>query len=156
VEKLNIITQNKGLSNNTALSLYEDVDKTWVGLDNGINCINLQSPIQNFVDDTEFWGLFTPQNYNGNLYVGTNQGLFYKKYQTSDEFKFISGTKGQVWSLFEQEGTLCAVTSGTFVVKTPLQKIYFRLQERGNLRPFPIKEDLLLQGLLWTFCFQNK
>jgi hypothetical protein len=53
------------------------------------------------------------KTYNGNLYVGTNQGLFYKKYQTSDEFKFISGTKGQVWSLFEQEGTLCGHDSGT-------------------------------------------
>jgi hypothetical protein len=53
------------------------------------------------------WGtVYTSKLYNGNLYVGTNQGLFYKKYQTSDEFKFISGTKGQVWSLFEQEGTL--------------------------------------------------
>jgi hypothetical protein len=50
--------------------------------------------------------VYTSKLYNGNLYVGTNQGLFYKKYQTSDEFKFISGTKGQVWSLFEQEGTL--------------------------------------------------
>ena len=37
------ITQNSGLSNNTALSLFEDVDKNlWIGLDNGINCINLQ------------------------------------------------------------------------------------------------------------------
>jgi ligand-binding sensor domain-containing protein len=58
------------LSNNTALSLYEDVDKNlWVGLDNGINCINLQSPIQNFVDDTGFWGLFTPQNFTTAIYT---------------------------------------------------------------------------------------
>jgi ligand-binding sensor domain-containing protein len=35
------------LSNNTVLSLFEDADKNlWVGLDNGINCINLQSPIK--------------------------------------------------------------------------------------------------------------
>jgi ligand-binding sensor domain-containing protein len=70
--------------------------------------------------------VYTSKLYNGNLYVGTNQGLFYKKYQTSDEFKFISGTKGQVWSLFEQDGTLfCGHDSGTFVVKTPLQKYIF-------------------------------
>jgi hypothetical protein len=53
-----------------------------------------------FVDTGNLGTVYTSKLYNGNLYVGTNQGLFYKKYQTSDEFKFISGTKGQVWSLF--------------------------------------------------------
>jgi hypothetical protein len=101
------------------------------------------------------------KTYNGNLYVGTNQGLFYKKYQTSDEFKFISGTKGQVWSLFEQEGTLFAVMIlGDFVVKTPLQKIYFRLQEREIWDRSQSKRTLLqgnyyglsvLSNNQWTF-----
>jgi len=51
------ISQSKGLSNNTALSLFEDVDNNlWVGLDNGINCINLQSPIKSFTDDTGVLG----------------------------------------------------------------------------------------------------
>jgi len=49
------ITQNIGLSNNTVLSLFEDFDKNlWIGLDNGINCINLQSPILSYSDDTGF------------------------------------------------------------------------------------------------------
>ena len=39
------INQKNGLSNNTALSLLEDIDNNlWVGLDNGINCINITSP----------------------------------------------------------------------------------------------------------------
>jgi ligand-binding sensor domain-containing protein len=47
LQRKGIIFQNKGLSNNTVLSLFEDADKNlWVGLDNGINCINLQSPIK--------------------------------------------------------------------------------------------------------------
>jgi hypothetical protein len=72
----------------------------------------------------KFWGLFTPQTLQRHIYVGTNQGLFYKKYQTSDEFKFISGTKGQVWSLFE-DGTLFAVMTGTFVIENAMQKNIF-------------------------------
>lgn len=61
------ISQNKGLSNNTALSLFEDADKNlWVGLDNGINCINLQSPIKSFVDDTGILGtVYASRLYNG-------------------------------------------------------------------------------------------
>jgi len=43
------LTQNSGLSNNTILSLNEDSDNNlWLGLDNGIDCINLQSPVKSF------------------------------------------------------------------------------------------------------------
>ena len=78
------ITQSKGLSNNTALSLFEDFDKNlWIGLDNGINCINLQSPMKSYIDDTGTLGtIYTTKVFNGNLYIGTNQGLFYKEYQS--------------------------------------------------------------------------
>ncbi|MFV8352104.1 triple tyrosine motif-containing protein [Flavobacterium sp. XS2P14] len=153
------ITQNKGLSNNTALSLYEDVDKNlWVGLDNGINCINLQSPIQNFVDDTGILGtVYTSKLYNGNLYVGTNQGLFYKKHQTSDEFKFISGTKGQVWSLFEQEGTLfCGHDSGTFVIENAVAKNIFSASGTWKFETVPNQRGLLLQGNYYGLSVLSK
>ena len=75
------ITQNKGISNNTVLSLFEDADKNlWIGLDNGINCINLQSPIRSYFDNTGFLGtVYTSFLYKDRLYIGTNQGLFYKK-----------------------------------------------------------------------------
>ena len=153
------ITQNKGLSNNTALSLYEDVDKNlWVGLDNGINCINLQSPIQNFVDDTGILGtVYTSKLYNGNLYVGTNQGLFYKKHQTSDEFKFIRGTKGQVWSLFEQEGTLfCGHDSGTFVIENTVAKNIFSASGTWKFETVPNQRGLILQGNYYGISVLSK
>ena len=55
--------------------------------------------------------------HKGNLYIGTNQGLFCKNYASNDNFKFVNGTRGQVWSLFQFEGTLfCGHDSGTFVV----------------------------------------
>nr|WP_315207787.1 triple tyrosine motif-containing protein [uncultured Flavobacterium sp.] len=143
------INQNKGLSNNTALSLYEDADKNlWVGLDNGINCINLQSPIQNFVDDTGILGtVYTSKLYKGNLYVGTNQGLFYKNYLTNDEFKFVNGTKGQVWSLFEYDGTLfCGHDSGTFVIENAVAKNIFSASGTWKFEIIPNQKGLLLQG----------
>ena len=41
------ITQSLGLSNNTILSVFEDVENNiWLGLDNGINCINNDSPFK--------------------------------------------------------------------------------------------------------------
>jgi hypothetical protein len=81
--------------------------------------------------------------------------LFYKKHQTSDEFKFISGTKGQVWSLFEQE-TLCGHDSGTFVMKTPLQKYIFGFRN-VKFETVPNQRVTTSRELLWTFsAFENK
>ena len=143
------ITQNKGLSNNTALSLFEDADKNlWVGLDNGINCINLQSPVQSFVDDTGILGtVYTSKLYNGKLYIGTNQGLFYKSYKTNEEFKFVAGTKGQVWSLFQYDGTLfCGHDSGTFVINNGTAKNIFPKSGTWKFVTVPNRKDLLLQG----------
>jgi ligand-binding sensor domain-containing protein/DNA-binding CsgD family transcriptional regulator len=143
------ITQNRGLSNNTVLSLFEDADKNiWAGLDNGINCINLQSPVQSFVDDTGILGtVYTSKLHNDKLYVGTNQGLFYKNYKTYDEFKFINGTKGQVWSLFQYDGTLfCGHDSGTFVVDNGIAKNIFSESGTWKFETVPNQPQLLLQG----------
>jgi AraC family chitin signaling transcriptional activator len=143
------ISQNKGLSNNTALSLFEDVDSNlWVGLDNGINCINLQSPIQSYTDDTGALGtVYTSKLHNGKLYVGTNQGLFYKNYNSKEDFKFIAGTKGQVWSLFEYDGTLfCGHDSGTFVIENTSAKSIFLQSGTWKFETVPHQKNLLLQG----------
>lgn len=144
------ISQNKGLSNNTALSLFEDADKNlWIGLDNGINCINLQSSVKSYVDDTGILGtVYTSKLYNGKLYIGTNQGLFYKNYQSNDEFKFINGTKGQVWSLFEYDGTLfCGHDSGTFVIdNNGVAKNIFPMSGTWKFEAVPNHKELLLQG----------
>ena len=113
------ITQNSGLSNNTALSLFEDLDKNlWIGLDNGINCLNLKSPINNYFDNTGILGTtYTSITYNNKLYIGTNQGLFCKDSNSSAKFEFVQNTKGQVWSLFVHQNTLfCGHDSGTFIV----------------------------------------
>jgi AraC family chitin signaling transcriptional activator len=143
------ISQNKGLSNNTALSLFEDADKNlWVGLDNGINCINLQSPIKKYVDDTGKLGtVYTSKMYEGKLYIGTNQGLFYKEYKGNGEFKFIDGTKGQVWSLFDYDGTLfCGHDSGTFIIENALAKNIFAKSGTWKFETVFGQKGLLLQG----------
>ncbi|NDI98923.1 LuxR family transcriptional regulator [Flavobacterium sp. LaA7.5] len=143
------ITQNKGLSNNTALSLYEDRDKNlWVGLDNGINCINLQSAVRSFVDDTGFLGtVYTSIHHNNMLYVGTNQGLFYKTYGGIESFKFISGTKGQVWSLYDYNGTLfCCHDSGTYIINNGVATQIFSASGTWKFENHPNNPNLLLQG----------
>ena len=143
------ITQNKGLSNNTALSLLEDTDKNlWVGLDNGINCINLQSPVKSFSDDTGNIGtVYTSLVFKEKLYIGTNQGLFYKNYESNDSFQFVNGTKGQVWSLFELDNTLfCGHDSGTFIIENNVARTIFNKSGTWKFESVPNKTNYLLQG----------
>ena len=153
------ITQNRGLSNNTVLSLYEDADKNiWAGLDNGISCINFQSPIQSFVDDTGVLGtVYTSKLFNDKLYIGTNQGLFYKNYKTNEDFKFINGTKGQVWSLFEYDKTLfCGHDSGTFVIENTIAKNIFSGSGTWKFETVPNQKELLLQGNYYGLSVLSK
>jgi len=143
------ITQNKGLSNNTALSLFEDKDRNlWIGLDNGINCINLQSAVKSFVDDTGFLGtVYTSIQHNGLLYIGTNQGLFYKPYGSEADFKFVPGTKGQVWSLYEYNGTLFSGhDSGTYIINGSTAQHIFNASGTWKFERHPSNPNLLLQG----------
>lgn len=143
------LTQNKGLSNNTTLSLFEDADKNlWIGLDNGINCINLQSAVRSFVDDTGFLGtVYTSILHKNLLYIGTNQGLFYKTYNSKEDFKFIPGTKGQVWSLYDYAGTLfCGHDSGTYVITGNTAQQIFNGSGTWKFEKHPFNSNLLMQG----------
>ena len=153
------ITQGKGLSNNTALSLYEDVDSNlWIGLDNGINCINLNSPVKSFIDETGLLGtVYCSLVFNDNLYVGSNQGLFYKKYQSDEKFKIIENTKGQVWSLFLYDNTLfCGHDLGTLAISNNQAKFIFKQSGTWKFSKIPNKPNLIAQGNYYGISILQK
>ena len=120
------ITQDVGLSNNTVLSTFEDVDNNiWLGLDNGINSINLKSPFKQYLKNENFWGtIYASIIHKDYLYIGTNQGLYSKKKDSKDPFMLVENTQGQVWSLQEFNETLfCNHDSGTCVIKNNKAKM---------------------------------
>ena len=119
LNSLKKIDKSRGLANNTVLSLYEDTkNNIWLGLDNGITVINNDSPFSIYSDSDGVLGtIYATKLFNKILYVGTNQGLFFKKYNTDEPFRLIKETSGQVWSLIEIDNTLfCGHNNGTFIV----------------------------------------
>ncbi|SFC98947.1 triple tyrosine motif-containing protein [Algibacter pectinivorans] len=146
-----IINQKKGLSNNTVLSLFEDSNhNVWAGLDNGLDCINVTSPIKTFIDyDGVLGTVYASKVFKDYLYLGTNQGLFYRKLgAVNDGFKFIKGTAGQVWSLYNynDDHLLCGHHLGGFLVnKDKVEKISDYLGV-WNFKNVPNQDNLLLQG----------
>ncbi|AXO79589.1 LuxR family transcriptional regulator [Olleya aquimaris] len=142
------INQVNGLGNNTVLSLFQDLDDNlWLGLDNGINFINSNSPFKIFNDDEGALGsVYASIVYDDILYLGTNQGLFYKK-ENQTKFYPVDNTKGQVWVLKIINNQLfCGHNSGTFLVKKDQAEKIASIDGTWDLKTIKGKSNLLLQG----------
>jgi DNA-binding CsgD family transcriptional regulator len=112
------IDRSNGLANNTVLSTFtKDNNNVWLGLDNGIALLNIQSRFSKYVDQIGVLGTTYASAYYGDItYLGTNQGLFYKKKDGSN-FEKVVGTSGQVWSLDVIDGKLfCSHDAGIFII----------------------------------------
>lgn len=117
------INKASGLQNNTVLSLYTDANQNlWAGLDNGIDRVDINSPLYFYFDKSgKFGTVYASIIHRDKIYLGTNQGLFYsdwstapRRFQTFD-FKLVPGTQGQVWDLALLDGQLlCGHNDGTF------------------------------------------
>lgn len=117
------LNTSNGLQNNTILSLHNDRSgNLWLGLDNGVDYIELNSPLS-YISGSE--GISTGYCctvFKGMLYLGTNRGLFAKPFNASiqdetSKFKLVDGTEGQVWRLKEINNQLvCAHNFGAFII----------------------------------------
>ena len=148
-ELLNHIDQSNGLGDNTALSLYEDRNgNVWIGLDNGINCINLKEPFKYFADQKGRLGtIYASIIHKGYVYLGTNQGLFYRKEEEKAAFNFVAGTKGQIWCLRVLNDELfCGHDSGTFIIKDGTQQKIGNALGTWDIKEVPKKKNTFIQG----------
>ncbi|WP_379084271.1 two-component regulator propeller domain-containing protein [Pedobacter sp. UC225_65] len=105
------INKSSGLQNNTILSLYADNEQNlWAGLDNGIDRVELNSPLYFYFDKAgQFGTVYSSLIVKNKIYLGTNQGLFWSPWIPEDgnlfnsfDFKFdpeLSGTGlGPQWN----------------------------------------------------------
>ena len=143
--------QSNGIDNNTILTLFEDREQNvWLGLDNGINCINLNSPYEIYNDSSGTLGtVYAAVTYNDKLYLGTNQGLFYKPIGKNENNRFepVVGTEGQVWMLDVIDNTLfCGHNAGTFIITEDQAELISTVEGTWKLKKLNNRDDLLLQG----------
>ncbi|WP_254073588.1 triple tyrosine motif-containing protein [Cellulophaga sp. HaHaR_3_176] len=146
LEKIN---QKKGLNDNTILSIFEDLDgNVWLGLNNGISVLNFSAPFKEYIDTVGKLGVvYTAAIHKNYLYLGTNQGLFYKQKSSNDDFKIIANTNGQVWFLKEIEGILfCGHNAGTFTVEGNQVIQIASFPGAWDIKKIPGNDSLLLQG----------
>lgn len=149
------ISMENGLQNQTVLSAgFDKTDNLWVGLDNGIDYVALNSPLFFLNGKSEAIGAgYCSVMYQNSLYLGTNQGV-YQTHGVYDapiqiETRFVEGTGGQVHCIVPFDNKLfCGgrnffiMIDGNHVVKYPIRGVWHVCQV-GN------RDDVLLLGDYW-------
>lgn len=119
------VNQEKGLGNNTILSLNKDKDNNiWMGLNNGIAKLDFNSSLSFIGTPFMIQSVYASAVWKGSLYIGTNSGVYaipwakmLNPLKSESDFKFIPGTGGQVWSLDIIDNTLlCGHNNGVLEV----------------------------------------
>jgi AraC family transcriptional regulator, chitin signaling transcriptional activator len=114
------INRNNVLMNNSILSIGQDKEHNlWLGLDNGIAHIEVNSPISIFYDSSGILGSVysvasTPKGY----LMASNHGVF--KYE-GKQLSLIPSTQGQAWNISKiSDQYLIGHNEGTFIYKNGL------------------------------------
>ena len=154
------ISRKDGLQNNTILSMtFDRSGNLWVGLDQGIDYVQLASPRQYLSDEqTNFGAGYAALRVelNGTMcyYYGTNQAL-YTKTDPSQPLRLVDGSMGQVWSLTEQQGTMfCCHNRGLFVVHS--ERMLPLCTDEGFWKVQPLPDGRLLAGSYSGFWVLEK
>jgi DNA-binding CsgD family transcriptional regulator len=151
IQHLNV---DKGLQNNTVLSLQVDqYANLWLGLDNGIDYVEINSPITYFSTYNNLSAGYTAVIHNGFLYFGTNRGVFYHDWKTlqqggcDQKFSPLPGTQGQAWKLEVIDGTLfCGHNSGVFIIEGDKARLISDTQGGWTFIQPEGREDIVLCG----------
>ncbi|HYC85052.1 MAG TPA: triple tyrosine motif-containing protein, partial [Chryseosolibacter sp.] len=130
------------LQDNTVHALFETKEgNIWVMLNNGIDCINISSPVTRLFDKASIADVLIS---GGRMFLATNQGVFVgQKVEgqpvSKNIFRNVDGLEGQAWSLQEIEGrVLCSHDMGVIVLS---ENGYTRLNgPRGVWKIVPIRE----------------
>ena len=152
-ELIKNIDATTNLQNNTILSLFADAEgNLWVGMDKGLDYIDLYSPIVTYRDPGSALGsVYTAAHFNENLYVGTNQGIFRFRQDQSGNFvdqELISDSQGQVWFLQVIDDNLYAgLNDGTFVLLGDDLERVGNIDGAYTLKPWPnVPQPTLIQS----------
>ncbi|MBN8642395.1 MAG: histidine kinase [Flavobacteriales bacterium] len=92
------INRNNSLKNNSVLSIgFDKENDLWLGMDNGIGHVEINSPYSVFSDNTGVLGsVYAIATTEKGYLLGSNHGLF--KYE-NNRLTFVENSQGQVWDI---------------------------------------------------------
>jgi len=151
--RMNHIHSETLLQNNTVLSmLSDDRGNLWVGMDKGFDYVAFDTPVRIYRDiRNDIGSVYTAALHKNELYVGTNQGIYYYQRGADGQFtdrRFIRGSEGQVWFLQVVDGMLYGgLNDGTFLIENKTMRRVSDITGGYNLKRISTGDgDVLLQS----------
>jgi AraC family chitin signaling transcriptional activator len=141
------INKETGLINNTVLGQFVSVNnELWMGLDNGIAFVDLNTPNYFYNDISGKLGaVYDIISYKNTIYIGSNTGLYF--IDADGKLQFIEGSQGQVWNLKEIDGDLfCGHNNGTYLVKNNTLKLISAYTGGWVINKVPEQKNTYVQG----------
>lgn len=155
------MTLGKGLNSRTVLSLYQDQDQNlWVGLNNGIDYIELASPFTLLNEAAGLQGTGYAAYLQGKqLYLGTNSGIYRYLHQNGvTTYEALPNGNGlQTYAIKHIDGELLVGThQGAYALRNnQLKKISSQLGI-WNFISLPEKPNIMLSGCYDGFVYYEK
>ena len=148
------ISRIEGLQNNTVLSIFVDHDRNlWLGLDNGISQIKINSPLSLIGFNNGVGATYSAAIFKNKLFLATNQGVVYhswnakEAFQRFGKFTMLDATRGQAWSLQEFDHILLVGHNvGAFQIIDNKAELISSIPGYWSFQQVPGHPDRLLGG----------
>jgi len=149
-----------GLQNNTVLGISSDRSKNiWVAMDKGIDLISFQLETSYSIFETdEIGAIYTAAIYRNKLYLGTNQGLYSRFFDSvSEDFTLVPSTQGQVWDCKVIDDRLFVNhNKGTFEIHDDDVRLISTASGGFSITENPLKPNSLVQSTYSNLIFFEK
>lgn len=152
--------KENGLQNNTVLGVISDNNQNiWIALDKGIDFISFKpDPSYTIYERKELGAVYTAAIYRNKLYLGTNQGLYYRPFPSNDEtFRLVPETQDQTWDCKVIDDRLFVNhNKGTFVIYNDQIKQISNISGGFSIIENPMKPNSLIQSTYSNLIFYSK
>ncbi len=149
------INRNNVLMNNSILSIGQDKENNlWLGLDNGIAHIEVNSPISIFYDNSGTLGsVYSVATTDKGFLIASNHGIF--KYE-DNHFSLAPMTQGQAWNISKINNKyLIGHNEGTFIYENGLFSKLNSISGGWNLTKSNINNSYLQASYSGVWIYKN-
>ncbi len=152
------LTNDTGLKSLTVASLHQDqFNNLWVGLNNGISYVALNSPFSLINEQVGVPGTgYTAMAFKDYVYLGTNNGLYYLS-PGAKNYREVANASGQVYALSEVDDQLVLNHHrGAFTVDKYQAHLFFDQNGTWGMRKVPGHDTYICGAYDGFYLFEKR
>lgn len=144
----NGIAPGAEVSNSSVLHLYSTGENMWALLNNGLDFIELNSPVSQLFGEASVYDILIENN---KIYLATNKGVYVSPVNVNNRnlnelnFKKISNLEGQAWSIQKEKGSvIVSHDKGLFYIEDEIAKPIGNVSGFWKILNVPEKPNMYL------------